>query len=432
MQLLALGLNHTTAPLSIREAVSFTQEEIAAALPAMKERFAPRSEGGVAEAMILSTCNRTEFFLAAENPELAAQALCRFVAEKKGLNLQEFMPHTYRYTGSAVARHTFRVASGLDSMVLGETQIVGQTKKAWREAREAKTMGLMLGHLFDSTFAAAKDVRTATAIGANSVSLAAAGVRMACQLFGDLSKRKVLFVGAGEMIELCAAHFCAQRPAEVVVANRTLERGAALARRFHARAAELKTLPEIVAEFDVIVTCTASALPIIGLGMIQRAVAKRRHRPILIIDLAVPRDVEAEVAKLDDVYVYTVDDLGRVVASGRESRRVAVSQAEAIIEMRVRDFEAWLASREAVPDIRTLRERAEAIRAREAEKAKKKLASGADPEAVVEALSKALAGKFAHDPTVLLRDAGGLSAEERAKMAALLREFYLPRAARRS
>lgn len=432
MQLLALGLNHTTAPLSVREAVSFNEEEIARTLPAMKELFSQHAAGGVGEVMILSTCNRTEFFLAAEDPEAAARSLCQFVAERKGISLQEFTPHTYQYMQSNVARHAFRVASGLDSMVLGETQIVGQIKKAWRAAREAKTLGLMLGHLFDSTFTAAKDVRTATAIGANSVSLAAAGVRMAVQLFGDLSQRKILFVGAGEMIELCAAHFCAQHPSDVVIANRTLERGAALARRFHARAVELKRMPEIVSGFDIVVTCTASALPIIGLGMIQRAVAQRRHRPMLIIDLAVPRDVEAEVSRLDDVYVYTVDDLGKVVASGKESRRVAVSQAEAIIEMRVRDFEAWLASREAVPEIQLLRHRAEEIRVVEVKKAMRHLAAGAKPEEVIESLSRSLSGKLMHDPTVLLRDGGGLSAEERSKVAGLMEEFYLPRTARRN
>lgn len=427
MQLLAIGLNHKTAPLAVRESVSFTSEEIAQALPAVLDAFAPKTEGAVKEAMILSTCNRTECFFSAEDASLAAQKLVPFVADMKGLSLRELLPHTYQFRQADVARHAFRVASGLDSMVLGETQIVGQIKKAWREARQAKAIGLMLGHLFDCTFAAAKEVRTATAIGSNSVSLAAAGVRMASQLFGDLSKEKILFVGAGEMIELCAAHFCAQHPARVVIANRTLDRGAALARRFQAEAAELKSLPDIISDFDIIVTCTASALPIIGLGMIQRAVAQRRHRPILIIDLAVPRDVEPEVSKLEDVYLYTVDDLGKVVAYGKESRRVAVSQAEAIIEMRVRDFEAWLATREAVPEIRALRGRGEQLRQEALQKARQRLAAGVEAETVLEELSKALTRKFLHSPTVLLRDGGGLPPAERAKAAGILREFYLPR-----
>ena len=250
MQLLALGLNHTTAPLSIREAVAFSPEEIPGALSALRSTYARPEEGGIREALILSTCNRTEFFLAAENGDAALHSLCSFVARQKGIDLKEFLPHTYEYRQSDVARHTFRVASGLDSMVLGETQIVGQMKKAWRIARESKSLGLMLGHLFDGTFAAAKEVRTATAIGSHSVSLAAAGVGLANQLFGSLANQNVLFVGAGEMIELCAAHFCAQHPKKVTVANRTLEKGAALARRFGAEAVELRTLPEIVSQYD--------------------------------------------------------------------------------------------------------------------------------------------------------------------------------------
>ncbi|MCI5851002.1 MAG: glutamyl-tRNA reductase [Sutterellaceae bacterium] len=430
MQLLALGLNHTTAPLSIREAVSFAPEEIPGALGALLDAASPASEGGVREALILATCNRTEFFLAAENADAAVRTLCSFIAERKHISLQQFMPHTYCYQQSDVARHTFRVASGLDSMVLGETQIVGQMKKAWRIAKDSKALGLMLGHLFDSTFAAAKEVRTATSIGAHSVSLAAAGVRMAEQLFGDLSRERVLFVGAGEMIELCAAHFCARHPAGVTVANRTLERGAALARRFHAQAVELRTLPDIVSGYDIIVSCTASSLPIIGLGMIQKAVAERRHRPMMIIDLAVPRDVEAEVSSLDDIYYYTVDDLGKVVASGKESRRVAVTQAEAIIEMKVGDFEAWLAARDAVPEIRALRARAEAIRESELQKAVRRIASGADAAEVLKAFSHSLTNKLIHDPTSLLRNGTGLSEEERAKESDILKGFYRSRESR--
>ncbi len=430
MQLLALGLNHTTAPVSVRSAVSFSPEEIPGALASLKEMFAGSEEGGIREAMILSTCNRTEFFLAAENPEAAFRSLCRFVTDRKHIDMKEFLPHTYRYQQSDVARHTYRVASGLDSMVLGETQIVGQMKKAWREAREAGALGTGLSHLFDSTFSAAKDVRTVTAIGSQSVSLAAAGVRLAEHLFGDLSKENLLFVGAGEMIDLCAAHFCAQKPKKVTIANRTLERGAALAKKYGAEAAELKNLPEIIAGYDIVVTCTASSLPIIGLGMVQSAVAQRRHRPMIIIDLAVPRDVEPEIAKLEDVYVYTVDDLGKVVASGRESRRVAVGRAEEIIEEKVKEFDSWLVSRAAVADIQALRARAEALREEELGKALKHLDAGQDPKAVLESLSRALTNKFTHDPIAMLRNSAGLSEEERIREAAVLRGFFRSRNSR--
>ena len=244
----------------------------------------------------------------------------------------------YAFEQEEAARHTFRVASGLDSMVLGETQIVGQMKKAEKIARTAGGLGVMLNHLFQSTFTVAKEVRTATAIGANSVSLAAAAVRLALRLFGSLEQERVLFVGAGEMIELCAAHFSAQHPKSITIANRTLERGQVLARTVHADAIRLADLPDSISQYDIIVSCTASALPIIGLGMIERAINERRHRPMFIVDLAVPRDVEPEIDRLDDVYVYTVDDLGKVVSEGLHSRQAAIAQAETIIGLRVTDF----------------------------------------------------------------------------------------------
>ena len=224
-----------------------------------------------------------------------------FIGERKKVTRSELEPHIYRYEQEKAAHHTFRVASGLDSMVLGETQIVGQMKDAERVAQASKGLGIMLNHLFQSTFTVAKEVRTATAIGANSISLAAAAVRLAVRLFGDLHNERVLFVGAGEMIELCAAHFAAQHPKSITIANRTLERGQTLARTVHAEAIRLAELPERIADFDIVVSCTASALPIIGLGMIERAITLRKHRPMFIVDLAVPRDVESEIERLDDV-----------------------------------------------------------------------------------------------------------------------------------
>ena len=317
MQLLCLGLNHTTAPLSVRERVAFGPDEIGPSLHALRDRLAGSSEGALSEAMILSTCNRTEIYCAAEDAEKAAQSLTHFIAETKAVSLAQLEPHLYRYTQCDAARHIFRVVCGIDSMVLGETQIVGQFKKAVAAARENKTLGLMLNHLFQEAFTTAKNVRSHTAIGSNSVSLAAAAVRLSMRLFGSLEKERILYVGAGEMIELCAAHFGAQKPAAITVANRSIERGQALAARYNGTAMRLQDLPEVIADYDIIVSCTASALPIIGLGMIERAVKKRNHRPICIIDLAVPRDVEPEVARLDDVYVYTMDELGAVVQSVR-------------------------------------------------------------------------------------------------------------------
>ncbi|EJX01971.1 glutamyl-tRNA reductase [gut metagenome] len=309
-------------------------------------------------------------------------------------------------------------------MVLGETQIVGQMKKAEKIAQDSNGLGLMLNHLFQMTFTVAKEVRTATAIGANSVSLAAAAVRLALRLFGNINNERVLFIGAGEMIELCAAHFAAQKPKSITIANRTLERGQVLARSVHADAIRLSELPEQIAQYDIVVSCTAASLPIIGLGMIERAIVQRRHRPMFIVDLAVPRDVEAEIDRLDDVYVYTVDDLGKVVNQGIACRQAAVTQATTIIEVRMRDFAAWLRQRESVPLIQSLRDRAENIREEEYTRALRHLRHGDDPEEVLHMLATTLTKKLIHDPTVLLRNAEGLQEEDRHLMERYLNRFY--------
>jgi glutamyl-tRNA reductase len=422
MQLLTLGLNHTTAPLAVRERVAFIPEEVCQTIGRLREKLSEPAGGRVSEAAIVSTCNRTELYCAADEPERAQQALQEFVAAEKQLSLDELQRHTYVLPQASAVRHAFRVASGLDSMVLGEPQILGQMNQAEKLARSAGGLGLMLNHLFQRTFAVAKEVRTTTEIGTHSVSMAAAAVRVAQRIFGNLGGEHILFVGAGEMIELTATHFAAQHPKSITVANRTVERAQALAHRFHANSIKLAELPEAIAHFDIVVSCTASSLPIIGLGMIERAIKTRRRKPMFIVDLAVPRDVEPEVSRLDDVYVHTVDDLGRIVQSGNESRQAAVAQAEAIIESRVRDFEEWFKARRAVPLIQDLRTRADALRRREMERALKQLARGEAPEAVIEQLSQALTNKFLHDPMSTLRDAGDET--EQARLQALLARFY--------
>ena len=422
MQLLTLGLNHTTAPLAVRERVAFVPEEVCTTIGRLREKLSASAGGRISEAAIVSTCNRTELYCAADEPERAQQALQEFVAAEKKLSLDELQRHTYVLPQASAVRHAFRVASGLDSMVLGEPQILGQMKQAEKLARSAGGLGLMLNHLFQRTFAVAKEVRTTTEIGTQSVSMAAAAVRVAQRIFGNLGGENILFVGAGEMIELTATHFAAQHPKSITVANRTQERAQALAHRFHANAIKLAELPDTIAHFDIVVSCTASSLPIIGLGMIERAIKSRRRKPMFIVDLAVPRDVEPEVSRLDDVYVHTVDDLGRIVQSGSESRQAAVAQAEAIIESRVRDFEEWIKARRAVPVIQDLRTRADALRRRELDRALKQLARGDAPEAVIEQLSQALTNKFLHDPMSTLRDAGDEA--EAARVQALLARFY--------
>ena len=424
MDLLCLGLNHTTAPVSVLERVAFGAEQIAPGIELIKSRLGDAACGGVHEAMILSTCNRTEIYCACEDTAVAGKSLSALIEEIKSVPATNFEPHTYQLCRAEAARHVYRVVSGIDSMVLGETQIVGQFKKAVAEARRCGGLGLMLNHLFQQAFSVAKQVRSSTAIGSSSVSLAAAAVRLSMRLFGALDKSHVLFVGAGEMIELCAAHFSAQNPASMTVANRSLDRGQALADRYTGQSIRLQDLPGQIDRYDIIVSCTASALPIIGYGMIERSIKARRHRPICIVDLAVPRDVEPEVSRLNDVFVYTMDELGAVVAQGKESRQNAVVQADAMISGHVHDFERWLAMRDSVPSITTVRSRAELMAQGLADKAKKAIHQGQNSEAVIDELVRTLTHKLIHDPTVLLRDAKGLTDAEREHVASILSHFY--------
>ena len=366
-------------------------------------------------------------YCAAEDPDLAIGALEAFLAEEKKLSLSELTPHTYALTDLEVVEHAFSVASGLDSMVLGETQIVGQMKKAEKTARKAHGLGLMLNTLFQRTFTVAKEVRTATEIGAHTVSMSAAAVRLANRLFGELHDLNVLFVGAGEMIELCAAHFNGQDPRSMTIANRSIERGQALAARFNAKSMKLADLPQKIANFDIIVSCTASALPIIGLGMIERAIRERHHKPIFIVDLAVPRDVEEEVAQLDDVYVYTVDDLGKVVQSGKAERLAAVEESRHIIKKHVALFSDWLQWRNCVPTIEMMIERATDLSTACIERAKHGIQNGDDVQQVLERMAHDITRKLIHDNLTLLKDTEHLTAAERQHLESCFKRFYLER-----
>lgn len=395
MALFTLGINHRTAPLQVREQLAFHAEELRRALTDLM------GSGHVHEAAILSTCNRTELYCQAESPQSAID----WLADYRRVPSQTIGPYLYSHPDRDAVRHAFRVASGLDSMVLGEPQILGQMKEAVRIARESGALGTTLNKLFQSSFAVAKDVRSTTAIGANIVSMAAASVRLAERIFEHIAEQQVLFIGAGEMIELCLTHFAARKPKQIVVANRTIDRGRALADRFGATSIRLEDVSERLAEFDIVVSCTASQLPIIGLGLVERAIKARRHRPMFVVDLAVPRDVEVEVGGLDDVFLYTVDDLAQVVESGMESRNSAVVDAEAIVDARVDTFLHWLQTRETVPVIRSLRDSAERMRRHEMEHALKLLAKGDDPARVLDQLSQRLTNKFLHAPTQALTQA---------------------------
>lgn len=426
MQLLTIGINHTTAPLALREKVAFPLEQIKPALGMLREKLV---KPGNAEAAILSTCNRTEIYCATstaqDGPSTYEQAI-HWLAHYHRLPAGDLAPHMYALPQSEAVRHAFRVASGLDSMVLGETQILGQLKDAVRTADEAGALGTYLNQLFQRTFAVAKEVRGQTEIGAHSVSMAAAAVRLAQRIFESIATQRVLFIGAGEMIELCATHFAAQKPLEIVVANRTVERGERLAEQLSAqgltsRAIRLTDMAARLHEFDIVISCTASSLPIIGLGAIESALKRRRHQPMFMVDLAVPRDIEPEIARLDDVFLYTVDDLAAVVQEGNALRQAAVAQAEAIIETRVQNFMHWLQTRSVVPVIRDLHSSADLLRQAELDKAQRMLLRGDAPEAVLEALSVALTKKFLHGPVHALNH---LSGEDREALMRLAPELF--------
>lgn len=417
MALLTLGLNHNTAPVALREKLAFpTKEAIGAALSDLRGHLKSLAP----EAAILSTCNRTEIYCKTDAPDEAGQALTEWIGRHRGVdgegNLAE---HLYLLPNQGAVRHAFRVASGLDSMVLGEPQILGQMKTAARVAQDSNMLGSHLHQLFQRSFSVAKEVRTQTAIGAQSVSMSAASVRLGEQIFENLADCSVLLIGAGEMIELCAAHW-APHPRRMVIANRTLERARPLAERFGATTMALSDLPQQLENFDVVISCTASSLPIIGLGMVERSVRQRRHRPVLMIDLAVPRDIEDEVSRLDDVFLYTVDDLREVVDAGLEGRRLAVAEAESIIDTQVSAFMNWLVQRQSVPLIQELHARSDVVRQQEVERARKMLAKGEDPAAVLEALSRALTAKFMHGPTTLLSRHAGKDPELANMLSGLL------------
>ena len=399
---LTFGLNHHSAPVGVRERVSMAGDLVLPALQGLRSTFG----NSVQEATILSTCNRTEIYCAAD--QSVAEDIPAWLADFNSLKDDELRPYIYQLDHDNAVRHAFRVASGLDSMVLGEAQILGQLKTAVRTADEAGTLGSTLHQLFQRTFSVAKEVRSNTAIGAQSVSFAAAAVRLSERIFGDLKNSDVLFIGAGEMIELCAAHFAGANPRSITIANRTPERGELVASRFNGNTMKLAEMPEHLHKFDVVVSCTASTLPILGLGMVQKLSRKRRSKPVVMVDLAVPRDIEPEVEKLDNIYLYTVDDLGRYVQMGQDSRQQAVGQAEAIIDARVLNFMQWLESRRlVVPMIQELNTSAETLRQTELAKARRLLARGEDPDEVLEYLARSLTQKYLHAPMSRLNLAEG-------------------------
>ena len=402
MTLIAFGINHKTAPVDIREKVAFAPEKMEQALLECIDK------GEVNEAAIVSTCNRTELYfnvLTDDKNENDITPQLNWFCQYHHLNVEDVKPYLYTHSNNDAVQHILRVASGLDSLVLGEPQILGQIKDAYSTANHAGTIGRQLNRLFQHTFSVAKQVRTDTAIGASPVSVAFAAVSLSKRIFADLSQHTALLIGAGETTELVARHLADQGLSKMIVANRTVERAQTLAKNFNAEAIALSDMPDRLVEADIIIASTASQLPILGKGAVERALKQRKHRPIFMVDIAVPRDIEPEVGELDDVYLYTVDDLHEVIEEGRNSREEAAKQAEEIIENQVDHFMGWLRSLEGVDTIRAFREQAEEKRDEQLAQAHKQLAAGKDPEQVMNELARALTNKLIHEPSAQLNQA---------------------------
>ena len=397
MYLTVLGINHRTAPVEVRGQVAFPPEQLASALAELT------ALDGMHEAAILSTCNRTEVYCTRDDSSFEAIAgwLCRFHRLDPG----SLQPHLYNYHEAEAVRHILRVAAGLDSMILGEPQILGQMKDSYQQALQASSLGTLVNRLFQYTFSVAKQIRTDTAIGASPVSVAFAAVSLARQIFGKLEKQTALLIGAGETIELTARHLHERGTGKIVIANRTVSRAHDLAAQFDGYGIGLDEIPAHLAEADIVISSTGSTEPLITRNQVEAALKKRKHRPIFMVDIAVPQDIATDVAELDDVYLYTVDDLKQVIEENLRSREEAALQAEEIIEVQVERFMAWMRSLDAVPTVRAYREYAQSLGAKELEKATRQLANGKPPQEVAETLTRNLVRKLTHNPSVNLRSA---------------------------
>ncbi|MCW8983427.1 MAG: glutamyl-tRNA reductase [Gammaproteobacteria bacterium] len=398
MPIFAFGINHKTAPVEIRERVAFTPERLPEALQQLVK------QGNVSEAAILSTCNRTELYCGMHDDDVD-QVLSWF-HNFHNLSRDDVEPFFYAHPEKSAVQHMLRVASGLDSLVLGEPQILGQMKQAYSSANNAKTVGPILNRLFQHTFSVAKQVRSDTAIGASPVSVAFAAVSLSKQIFSGFENHTALLIGAGETIELVARHLHENGIGRLIIANRTVEKAHTLASELGGYAIALSELPDHLAEADIVISSTASQLPILGKGAVESALKRRKHRPMMMVDIAVPRDIEAEVGNLDDIYLYTVDDLKEIIDEGLKSRQEAAQQAEEIIDNQVTHFLGWMRSLDAVDAIREFRESGEEMRNQATETALRQLQSGKDPEQVVQELARQLTNRLLHTPCEQMREAG--------------------------
>lgn len=413
MTLLALGINHKTAPVALREKVSFSPDTMGDALNNLLQQ--PAVRGGV----VLSTCNRTELYLSMEDKENSHEQLIRWLCQYHQIEPNELKNSVYWHQDNQAVSHLMRVASGLDSLVLGEPQILGQVKKAFADSQNYDSLSSELERLFQKSFSVAKRVRTETQIGANAVSVAFAACTLARQIFESLSSLTILLVGAGETIELVARHLREHQVKKIIIANRTKERAQRLANEVDADVITLSEIDECLSQADIVISSTARPLPIIGKGMVERALKKRRNQPMLLVDIAVPRDIEQDVEKLNNVYLYSVDDLEAIIQHNREQRQAAAIQAEHIVQQESGQFMDWLRAQGAVGAIREYRDSAEMLRAEMTEKAITLIQNGADAEKVIQQLSHQLMNRLIHTPTKSLQQAASDGDIERLN---LLRE----------
>lgn len=417
MHLVTYGINHTTAPVAVREKLSFDADKLPLALASLM------LNDSVIEAVIVSTCNRTEIYCHLD--EDYDNSVLLWLHNFQQQDPQALQSYLYRYEGADAVRHLFRVACGLDSLVLGEPQILGQLKTAYTQALNAQALGKSLGRLFQHAFAVAKQVRTDTAIGNSPVSVAFAAVSLAKQIFSNLAESTAMLIGAGETIELVARHLFDNGIQRLIIANRTVEKAHLLATSVNGYAISLSEIPAHLAEADIVISSTASQLPILGKGTVESALKQRKRKPIFMVDIAVPRDIEAEVGQLEDIYLYTVDDLHDIIEENLQSRRDAAKQAEEIIDTQADHFAGWMRSQDAVPVIRAIRDQGQMLSAQAVEKALRQLEQGTDAEMVLTELARTLTNKLLHEPSRQLRQSAFESDEANPMIAAARRLFNL-------
>lgn len=413
MTIIALGINHTTAPVHIREKTSFSNDTISQALSELTY------QKGVSEAAILSTCNRTEIYCNLEQDQ--SRVPVDWLSEYHGLTPEYLEPFLYTYPDTHAVKHILRVASGLDSMVIGESQVLGQLKSAYQAGLKAGSIGKLLDRLFQYSFRVAKQIRTTTTIGNHPISVAFTAVKLAKQIFGDLSRQTALLIGAGSTIDLVAKHLHENRLSQLIIANRELEKAQHLAAQYSAYAMTLKDIPQHLAEADIIISSTASQVPVLGKSIFENAIKVRKHRPMFVIDIAVPRDIEPETGQLDDIYLYTIDDLQNVIQDNLRSRQDAAQHAEKIIDDHAMHFMDWLNSLDAVSTICALRDQAKSIQQEIITLAEKDLDKGINPKQVIQNATRTLTNKLIHSPSNRLHTA---SKEGRKDLISAAHELF--------